>query len=205
MSAKFSNDKFFIFKSIIVIAASIAVSFIGNLYILVGILVALSAIYKVAGLSFKIFLADVRIILFIFILSLIFLIFFKYINIRELIIISLRMAALLSIFSLFIRTTHINNLINFMRKFCGQRIVFALCASLKFLPLLANEMKDIYYVQKNRGVKLRFKNFINGSYFLSLIIPFIIVSLKIIGNLILTAHIKKLDFSKKRSSIYESG
>jgi len=202
--SKFADDKYFIIKTLALVFLSFAIPFISNIWAVCGIIAAIALVYLISNQKLKTLIADIRIIVYIFIFSSIIRIFVNYIEFKELCMISLRMSALLLLFSIFIRTTHINNLIKFLRKYCNQRIAFALCVSLKFLPLLGCEIKDIYYLQRNRGVKLKFRNFINGSFFLSVIAPFIVVSLKIIGNLILTAHIKKLDLNKQRTNIYKS-
>ncbi len=201
---KFLEDKLFGLKLLLMLTISIIIPFISNTLIIAGIITAIIFLYISTGYGIIKFISDIKIMISIFLFSCLILIFFKYIQFKELCIITAKMIILLSIFSIFLRTTNINNLIVFLQKFCRQDIVFALCVSLKFIPLLLKEIKEIYYLQKNRGIKLKFKNFINGTFFLSIIVPFIIISLKIINNLNFDAYIKKLDLNQKRSNIYQS-
>ncbi|HON56825.1 MAG TPA: energy-coupling factor transporter transmembrane component T [bacterium] len=193
-----------ILKLLFLLAIIISNIFHHNFLVLIILFALLLILYFIADFTIIDFFKDLKFVFYLFLFGALLWLIYRYASIIYLIEIFLKMLVFFTAFSLFFRTTNLQQFIFYFRKILPFKIIMICAVSIRFIPIFAAELSNIIELQKRRGVKFNLKNLVFGRTILAIIIPLIIRTLKIAEELTNYAYIKKFGAVKNRTYIYDS-
>lgn len=147
-------------KVLILLAGGTAIFLIQDFFIVVGVLVGISALYFVAKIPLGVMFAQIRPVLWIFLLIFIFQLFTRDAWFAGMIV--ARFAALLLLASLVTLTTPVSAMIEAIEKGIGwvrvfganpAKISLGLSLALRFIPVVAKIVSEVREAQRARGLE----------------------------------------------------
>lgn len=192
------------FKLIILIIISVMIQFISNYYFHFAMIILILFFYKAAGFGLKEIFKDIKFLILLFGFGFAICLIFGNVSYKELFSLFLKMIIMFSAFSIFIRTVDLQKTLFNMRKFIPYKILFIIALSIRFIPIMINELHNIILIQKLRGCKFNLTYFLTGKPVVSIIIPFLVRCIKISDELSIYAAAKKFGYYNSRTYLYDS-